>query len=717
MRGARMRIGGELLKTLVLWSYFVALAQEVPECIRIAESDAQQQCHHGRWTLKQQDLGCAGGIVCKCAGQDWGGPACDKAQWHGPPPNVVIVMADDLGYGDVGYTGGVARTPNIDAMSRSDNAIVFTNFHSGAPVCSPTRASIVTGRTPTRDCVDKAQGCYDDADCSMRYPLSVNTFSIADLVHKYETTVPHSGEATTYAAGVWGKWHLGNVRPKPRATNGRSQLTKFPEYVAHPGMFGFDVFSVSEDEVPAVQPNCGCFKGKHGAAIGTGKKFLNRKRPTWDDYSRAVYRIPKSWRQAVPISADHLPVSAHSLDMEDVHYRNTDGVCYYGHYKVDDADFQCTNYFSFENQHEAADEQCDFGGADGAYLNAGNGKIVTDDSTYLVDQFEAFVKSNAGKRPFLGLLWLHTVHHPFIASPVWQQLCLLGKACDLEKAAVNAAHMGRMPPNSAAHPVFSSQVLTSSSATNASSTGQDIMTGSALDYHASIAQVDDQFGRIQDILRDNGVHNNTILIFTSDNGPEGKDLLKVGGVGNHENPGSTGGFKGRKRDVWEGGHRVPFVLQWPARISTNVATNFPAVTTDYFATLQDILQVSLSSASNSTNPRTDSENHPPSQRTPEIFPRDGVSLLPTITALALRTKQLQQYLSHSIISVPVNSTATNPEPWVKSKLSTNVQDQVGQALLEDRVRQQFLQQLREPAQAKTNVRGASRVLKSCDSPS
>ena len=64
-------------------------------------------------------------------------------------PHIVLVMADDHGYGDTGYTGHpFVQTPHLDAMA--DRGVVFNRFYASAPVCSPTRASVVTGRHPFR---------------------------------------------------------------------------------------------------------------------------------------------------------------------------------------------------------------------------------------------------------------------------------------------------------------------------------------------------------------------------------------------------------------------------------------------------------------------------------------------------------------------------------------------------------------------------------------
>jgi arylsulfatase A-like enzyme len=64
-------------------------------------------------------------------------------------PNVILVMSDDLGWGDVGFNGStIARTPHLDEMAA--HALRFTRFYAAAPVCSPTRGSAITGRHPYR---------------------------------------------------------------------------------------------------------------------------------------------------------------------------------------------------------------------------------------------------------------------------------------------------------------------------------------------------------------------------------------------------------------------------------------------------------------------------------------------------------------------------------------------------------------------------------------
>ena len=74
------------------------------------------------------------------------------SQWLVDSPNQRAAQ-DDMGWGDWSRTGAPATTPHLEAMSRAETAVWFHRAYSGNPICSPTRASVMTGRTPSRTCI------------------------------------------------------------------------------------------------------------------------------------------------------------------------------------------------------------------------------------------------------------------------------------------------------------------------------------------------------------------------------------------------------------------------------------------------------------------------------------------------------------------------------------------------------------------------------------
>ncbi len=107
------------------------------------------------------------------------------------PPNVVMIYCDDLGYGDLGCYGSKIPTPNLDRMAAQ--GVRFTHFYSANPVCSPSRASLLTGRYPTRVGVPRV---FFPAD---KTGLAQDEQTIANVL-----------KARGYATKCVGKWHLGH---------------------------------------------------------------------------------------------------------------------------------------------------------------------------------------------------------------------------------------------------------------------------------------------------------------------------------------------------------------------------------------------------------------------------------------------------------------------------------------------------------------------------
>ena len=119
-------------------------------------------------------------------------PTCKALAERSKRPNVIVIMTDDQGYGDLSCHGNpTLKTPNLDALS--SESIRFTDFHV-APFCTPTRAALMTGRYPART------GAY-------------RTSSGRTSLHKREKTLGDLFTINGYATGMFGKWHLGDNAP------------------------------------------------------------------------------------------------------------------------------------------------------------------------------------------------------------------------------------------------------------------------------------------------------------------------------------------------------------------------------------------------------------------------------------------------------------------------------------------------------------------------
>lgn len=145
-------------------------------------------------------------------------------------PNIILIMADDLGWGDVGFNGNtVIKTPNLDALA--GEGIIFDRFYSACAVSSPTRASVLTGRNPYRMGVFHA-----------------NT----GILRPEEVTLPEMLRQQGYMTGHFGKWHLGTLTCEEKDAN-RGRIGNLKEYNP-PIEHGYTEALVTESKVPTYDP-------------------------------------------------------------------------------------------------------------------------------------------------------------------------------------------------------------------------------------------------------------------------------------------------------------------------------------------------------------------------------------------------------------------------------------------------------------------------------
>lgn len=145
----------------------------------------------------------------------WCARLCTGATPAERRPNIIVILADDMGIGDVGCYGGTqAPTPRIDGLAKEGTR--FTQYYSAAPICSPSRAGIITGQYPARSRITSfLQTKKGNAACEQDDFLDPNAPSL-----------PRALQSAGYATAHIGKWHLGGGR----------DVTEAPKFAA----YGYD---------------------------------------------------------------------------------------------------------------------------------------------------------------------------------------------------------------------------------------------------------------------------------------------------------------------------------------------------------------------------------------------------------------------------------------------------------------------------------------------
>jgi arylsulfatase A-like enzyme len=200
---------------------------------------------------------------------------CVRTSASDTRPNIILVMADDMGWGQTGYYNHpVLKTPHLDAMAAG--GLRFDRFYAGAPVCSPTRASVLTGRANDRTGVP-AHG---------------------HALRLQEKTIAQALRSAGYATAHFGKWHLNGLRGPGApilASDGR-----------HPGKFGFDEWLSTTNffDVDPLLSRRGEFEEFRGDSseiiVAEALKFIEKHRGTKPVFAVIWYGTPHSPFRALP---------------------------------------------------------------------------------------------------------------------------------------------------------------------------------------------------------------------------------------------------------------------------------------------------------------------------------------------------------------------------------------------------------------------------------
>lgn len=345
-------------------------------------------------------------------------------------------------------------------------------MHSGGTVCSPTRATLLTGRNHFRDCMDFVYDCSDMTECepdgvctgggSCRFAPR-RTYTVADAVG-----------TKGYESFFGGKWHLGS-------------LYRDTEHASSPVTHGFSDFNATVDVSPTALTNCQC-----SAKWIESCDFGHYGKPT------------------------HCAGSGNPCGDE-----CQDGCCF-NYWWNDELEPHGVKNLTWPSPY--------------------------DDSLYVVDSFRTFLERRNPDK-YLAQLSFHNCHIPFVGTPAARENCASAVTC--------------RPGN---------------------------YTDSELDYYACLNELDASVGAVLDLVQDNP---NTLIWFATDNGPE-MNCPPMGfcDESNLPGPGSAGILRGRKRDVYEGGHRVPGIISWPSRISGKSRESWePISTLDFLPTILDILGI------------------------------------------------------------------------------------------------------------------------------
>ncbi|XP_012662599.1 arylsulfatase E [Otolemur garnettii] len=384
----------------------------------------------------------------------------------GSRPNMLLLMADDLGIGDVGcYGNRTIRTPNIDRLA--EDGVMLTQHIAAASVCTPSRAAFLTGRYPVRSGMVSSDG-----DRVLQWA------GVSGGLPTNETTFAKILQDKGYVTGLIGKWHLGLNCESSR------------DHCHHPLHHGFAHFH----GMPfSMMGDCVLWE------LSEKRRGLERKLNLCTQITilaaltltvaKLACLVPLPWTPAIwsAVAAALLSTTPYFLGTLIVH-----ADCF------------------LMKDHAVTEQPMRF----------------KNTTPLLLEDAESFLRRNK-QRPFLLFFSFLHVHIPLITTEDF-----LGKSL---------------------HGL----------------------------YGDNVEEMDWMVGQILDMLDKEGLTNNTLVYFTSDNGGSLESQL-----GNNQYGGWNGIYKGGKgMGGWEGGIHVPGIFRWPGVLPAGRVINEPTSLMDVFPTM------------------------------------------------------------------------------------------------------------------------------------
>ena len=380
-------------------------------------------------------------------------------------PNVVVILADDLGYGDVQCYNpdrGKIPTPHIDRLAAE--GMRFTDGHSSAGGCTPSRYALLTGRYDVRNRMEGV-GVFSG-------------FGGPPLIPPQRMTIASLAKQHGYRTACVGKWHVGwnwPIKPAQRKLMGAERVDQMSD--------GYRTPAVSPEQTATWREIFSQPIGGGPTALGFDL-FYGIDVPAWPPFCFIEND------RTIGIPSELLPASDLRSDLS-----------------------------------IAACQGPVIAGWDFV-------RVLPDMERRACD--EITVAARSGK-PFLLYLPLPSPHTPWSVSEEWRAKSGLGAYADW------------------------------------------------------VMQTDAAVGEIVAAIDASGAAENTLVIFSSDNGFAGAGLAELTRQGHYP----SGPLRGLKAQPYEGGHRVPFIVRWPAVVKAGSVCRQLAQQTDILATLADILGTSL----------------------------------------------------------------------------------------------------------------------------
>jgi arylsulfatase A len=385
-------------------------------------------------------------------------------------PNILVILADDLGFGDVQCYNperGKIPTPNIDRLAAG--GMRFTDGHSSSGVCSPSRYSLLTGRYHWRT---KLQSGI------------VGVFG-EPLIAPDRMTIGTLAQQQGYRTACIGKWHLGWDWP---ITKEQRQLLS-----------------------PTEQPQDEANKLKKPAKKGAGAVATEQQLAAWHDiFSKPIAGGP----------------STRGFDYNfGVDIPNWPPFCFI------EKDRTLGIPSEFLPSHYMVPNQASKQGP--ALKDWKLEALLTAFADHTIQFIDESVQQ---KKPFLVYMPITSPHTPLAVNPEWKDKSHLNLFADF------------------------------------------------------VMETDALVGRVLDALEKSGAADNTLVIFTSDNGCAPyigvKDLEELGHY-------PSGPLRGYKADAWEGGHRVPFLVRWPGVVKAGSVCSQLVYQADFLRTFADVFGTTL----------------------------------------------------------------------------------------------------------------------------